>query len=215
MRHLTIEVKQANMKKMVGDISIQRLIKFLSQMSLLHNLGQIWLKLKPYNLVDIPMYDGIGIPQMHLTTYLDWLASIGQGNEFHMRLFVRMLTWPTLMWYANQDTWKCSLGASKGCGLLKRKSIESHEEMKGHESQKKVPKSTLGHYCLNEAQSRDKGKIIKKTQNFTTLSEPISFVFKKLRSLGILQPKPREILLHPFIPTKQCTFHSGMLEPTS
>ncbi|KAH0695967.1 hypothetical protein KY289_013449 [Solanum tuberosum] len=50
--------------------------------------------------------------------------------------------------------------ASKGCGLLKRKFIESPEGMKGHESQKKVAESTLGHYCLNEAQSRNKGKTI-------------------------------------------------------
>ncbi|KAH0691122.1 hypothetical protein KY290_018088 [Solanum tuberosum] len=60
----------------------------------------------PYNLVDIPMYDGTGLPQNHLKAYLDWLASIGQGNEFNMILFVRTLTRPALMWYANQDTRK-------------------------------------------------------------------------------------------------------------
>ncbi|KAH0633255.1 hypothetical protein KY284_036041 [Solanum tuberosum] len=58
----------------------------------------------PYNLFDIPMYDRTCLPQNHLKAYLNWLASIGQGNEFNMRLFVRMLTGPTLMWYANQDT---------------------------------------------------------------------------------------------------------------
>ncbi|KAK4717707.1 hypothetical protein R3W88_016045 [Solanum pinnatisectum] len=106
--------------------------------------------------------------------------------------------------------------ASKGCGLLKRKSI-------------KVAKSTLGHYCLNEAQSRDKGKTIvteapnvprlvseaRKSQTFTPLSEPISFIFEKLRSLEILQPKPREIPLNPFNPAKQCAFYSGMLGHTT
>ncbi|KAH0634144.1 hypothetical protein KY284_036930 [Solanum tuberosum] len=43
----------------------------------------------PHNLVDIPMYDGIGLPQNHLKAYLDWT-----------------LTGPALMWYANQDTRK-------------------------------------------------------------------------------------------------------------
>lgn len=60
----------------------------------------------PYNLVDIPMYDGTGLPQNYLKVYLDWLASIGQDNEFNMILFVRTLTGPALMWYANQDTSK-------------------------------------------------------------------------------------------------------------
>ncbi|KAH0682774.1 hypothetical protein KY290_021361 [Solanum tuberosum] len=60
----------------------------------------------PYNLVDIPMYDGTGLSQTHLKAYLDWLASIGQDNEFNMILFVRTLTRPALMWYANQDTRK-------------------------------------------------------------------------------------------------------------
>ncbi|KAK4732205.1 hypothetical protein R3W88_025193 [Solanum pinnatisectum] len=60
----------------------------------------------PYNLVNIPMYDGTGLPQNHLKAYLDWLTSIRQGNEFNMILFVRTLTGPALLWYANQDTRK-------------------------------------------------------------------------------------------------------------
>ncbi|KAH0775046.1 hypothetical protein KY290_012183 [Solanum tuberosum] len=59
-----------------------------------------------YNLVDISMYDGTCLPQNHLKAYLDWLARIGQGNEYNMILFVRMLTGPALMWYANQGTRK-------------------------------------------------------------------------------------------------------------
>ncbi|KAH0678973.1 hypothetical protein KY284_020058 [Solanum tuberosum] len=199
----------------------------------------------PYNLIDIPMYDGTGLPQSHLKAYLDWLASIAQGNEFNMRLFVRTLTGLALMWYANQDTWKWfswidmakdfikQYGppnrASKGCDFLRRKSMESLEGIKGHESQKKVAESILGHYCLNEVQSRDKGKTIvtkesnvpplvpeaRKTQTFTPLSEPISFIFEKLRSLKNLQPKYREIPLNSFNPAKQCTFHSGMLGHTT
>ncbi|KAH0698475.1 hypothetical protein KY284_012690 [Solanum tuberosum] len=117
-----------------------------------------------------------------------------------MRLFVRTLTRPALMWYANQDTWKWFYWVdmakdfitqyrppnreSKGCDLLKRKSIESLEGIKGNESQKKIAESTLGHYCSNEVQSKDKGKTIvtkasnvpplvpdaRKTQTFTPLS---------------------------------------------
>ncbi|KAH0776313.1 hypothetical protein KY290_007724 [Solanum tuberosum] len=59
-----------------------------------------------YNFVDIPMYDRTGLPQNHLKAYLDWLASIGQGNEFNKILFVRTLTGSALVWYANQDTRK-------------------------------------------------------------------------------------------------------------
>ncbi|KAH0643544.1 hypothetical protein KY290_035064 [Solanum tuberosum] len=109
-----------------------------------------------YNLVDILMYDRTGLPQNHIKAYLDWLASIGKGNEFNIILFIRTLTGPALMWYANQDTrkwlswvdltkdfikqYRPPNSASKGCGLLKRKSIESPEGMKGHESQNKVAK---------------------------------------------------------------------------
>ncbi|KAH0669844.1 hypothetical protein KY289_024337 [Solanum tuberosum] len=60
----------------------------------------------PYNLIDIPMYDGTGLPKTHLKAYIDWLASIGKDNSFNMILFVRTLTGPALMWYANQDTRK-------------------------------------------------------------------------------------------------------------
>ncbi|KAK6784121.1 hypothetical protein RDI58_017575 [Solanum bulbocastanum] len=183
--------------------------------------------------------------QNYLKAYLDWFASIGQGNEFNMIFFVRTLIGLALMWYANQDTRKWfswinmandfikqySLPnrASKGCGLLKRKSIGSPKGIKEHESQKKVAESTLGIYYLNEAQFRDKGKTIvtkapnapplvpevRKTQTFTPLSEPISFIFEKLRSLGILQPNPHEILSHPFHSAKQYDFHLGMLGHTT
>ncbi|KAK4706834.1 hypothetical protein R3W88_033551 [Solanum pinnatisectum] len=170
---------------------------------------------KPYNLVDIPVNNGTGLPQNHLKAYLDWLASIGQDNEFNMRLFVRTLTGSALMWNFFKQYGPPNR-ASKGCDFLKRKSMESLEGIKGHESQKKV-------------QSRDKGKTIvteesnvpplvleaRKSQTFTLLSEPISFIFEKLRSLKILQPKYREIPLNPFNPAKQCTFHSGMLGHTT
>ncbi|KAK6796170.1 hypothetical protein RDI58_003871 [Solanum bulbocastanum] len=129
-----------------------------------------------------------------------------------MRLFVRMLTRLALMWFTNQDTWKWFSWvnmakdfikqhgppnrASKECDLMKRKSIYSLEGIKWNESQKKIVKSTLWHYCSNEVQSKDKGKTaateasnvpplvseVRKPQNFTPLSEPISFIFEKLRS---------------------------------
>ncbi|KAH0682773.1 hypothetical protein KY290_021360 [Solanum tuberosum] len=127
----------------------------------------------PYNLVDIPMYDGTGLSQTHLKAYLDWLASIGQDNEFNMILFVRTLTRPALMW-------------DKGKTIV----IEAPN----------VPP------LVPE---------VRKAQTFIPLSEPISFIFKKLRSLGILQPRPNETPLHPFNPAKQCAFHSGMLGHTT
>ncbi|KAK4709783.1 hypothetical protein R3W88_004296 [Solanum pinnatisectum] len=167
---------------------------------------------KPYNLVDIPMYDKTGLPQNHLKSYLDWLASIGQGNEFNMILFVDMVN-DFINQYGPPNS------ASKGCGLLKSKSIESPEGMKGNESQKKVAESTLGHYCLNEAQSRNKGKtIVTEASNVPPLvpeARKAQIVIPLIDMIRNLQPKPREIHLHPLNPAKQCAFHLGMLGHTT
>ncbi|KAG5574115.1 hypothetical protein H5410_063881 [Solanum commersonii] len=56
---------------------------------------------------------------------------------------------------------------------------------------------------------------LRKSQTSIPLSEPISFIFKKLRSLRILQPRPNEIPSHPFNPAKQYAFHPGMLGHTT
>ncbi|MCD7448351.1 hypothetical protein HAX54_041086 [Datura stramonium] len=55
------------------------------------------------NLVDFSMYDGMGNPRIHLKAYLDSLVGMEQENKLKMRLFVRTLTGPALMWYAKQD----------------------------------------------------------------------------------------------------------------
>ncbi|MCE3052238.1 hypothetical protein HAX54_051948 [Datura stramonium] len=54
------------------------------------------------NIIDFPMYDGMGNSRIHLKAYLDSLAGMEQGNKLKMRLFVRTLTGPALMWYAKQ-----------------------------------------------------------------------------------------------------------------
>ncbi|KAK4731653.1 hypothetical protein R3W88_024641 [Solanum pinnatisectum] len=161
----------------------------------------------PYNLVDIPMYD--------------WIASIGQDNEFNMRLFVRTLTGPTLMWYANQDTWKWFSwvdmvkdfikqygppnSAYKGFGLLKMKSIESPKGMKGCQSLKKIEESTLGHYCTNEAQSRDKEKII------VTEAPNVPLLVPEARKTIKTQGYPLDVTWHTRLREasyKPCSIHS-------
>ncbi|MCD9559256.1 hypothetical protein HAX54_017117 [Datura stramonium] len=137
-----------------------------------------------------------------------------QGNKLKMRLFVRTLTGPALMWYAKQD-------------------VESLGSPKEKESRRKAAESTLGHdkinYILAEARSKDKGKVIvtetlnaplimlktRKSQTFTPLCEPISIIFEQLRSSRILQPKPRKVPSHSFNSSKQCVFHSGMLGHTT
>ncbi|KAK4733572.1 hypothetical protein R3W88_007833 [Solanum pinnatisectum] len=198
-RHFNIETNQISLTNELAS-------QLWTNMIEMENENEI-----PYNLIDIPMYDEIGISYNHLKAYLECLASIGKCNEFNMRLFVKTLIGPALMWYANQDTWKWLSWVEM--------------EMKGRESQKEVAESTLGHYCLSEVRPRDKEKTtitkapnvpplvpaVRKTQNFTSLSEPISFIFEKLISLGILQEKPSEIPSHPFNQTKQCVFHSSML----
>ncbi|OIT29103.1 hypothetical protein A4A49_17329 [Nicotiana attenuata] len=173
------------------------------------------------NLIDVPMYNGIGCPQNHLKAYHDWLACIGQGNEFKLRLFVKTLTGPALIWPSTNTTSRCS--------SLKRKSIESPQSLKANEPQEKAVGSTLKLAKTIETHLEDKGKRvidealntppsapkIRKSQNFTLLSEPPSIIFERLRSFGIMQPKPAKTPPPNFSPTKCCAFHSGMLGHTT
>ncbi|OIT39888.1 hypothetical protein A4A49_07739 [Nicotiana attenuata] len=197
------------------------------------------------NFIDVPTYNGIGCPQNHLKAYDDWLTCIGQGNEFKLRLFVRTLTGPALIWYAKQDTWKWfswndlvkdfvkqygpSTNTTSRCSSLKRKSMESPQSLKANEPQGKAVGSTLKLGKTVETHLEDKGKgvidealnpppsapKIRKSRNFTLLNEPPSIIFERLRSFGIMQPKPAKIPPPHFNPTKCCTFHSGMLGHTT
>ncbi|OIS97931.1 hypothetical protein A4A49_21576 [Nicotiana attenuata] len=126
------------------------------------------------DLIDIPMYNGIGCPQNHLKAYHDWLACIGQDNKFKLRLFVRTLTGPALMWYAKKDTWKWFSwndlvkdfvneyvsfnNTTSRCSLLKRKFMESPQSLKANKPQGNAVESNfmLGKHV--ETHLEDKGK---------------------------------------------------------
>ncbi|OIT40360.1 hypothetical protein A4A49_33682 [Nicotiana attenuata] len=197
------------------------------------------------NLIDVSMYNGIGCPQNHLKAYHDWLACIGKGNEFKLRLFVRTLIGPALIWYAKQDTWKWfrwndlvkdfvkqyrpSTNTTSRCSSLKRKFMESPQSFKANDPQGKAVGSILNLGKTVETHLEDKGKgviaeelnpppsapKIRKSRNFTPLSEQPSIIFERLKSFGIMQPKPAKIPPPHFNSTKCCAFHSGMLGHTT
>lgn len=110
---------------------------------------------------------------------------------------------------------------AKACFSLRRKYIDSPEEMKGHESQTKLLESTMGNLCLNEARRRDKGKSTNSeapnvpplhpearlTQPLTLLNKLISFILKNLRTLAFLKLNPSETPPQPLNSAKKCAFH--------
>lgn len=111
---------------------------------------------------------------------------------------------------------------------LKRKSIEYPQNLKANELQGNAVESTFKFGKLVKTHLQDKGKRviteelnpppstpkIGKSQNFTPLSERPSIIFERLRSFGIMQPKPTKISPPHFNPTKCCAFHLGMLGHT-